>query len=235
MKRYVFTFFVFSGMFLLGGCSDTVDSLIGTSGGPLSAETIAQGLQEALEVGTRNAVRTTSKNGGYLDSTLLHIPMPDQLKKLTSAMRGVGLGGQVDQFETSMNRAAEQAAAKAAPVFLDAIRKMTFADAKKILSGNKTAATDYFRDKTTVDLTTMYKPIVNQTMEKVGAVGLYNSMMQSYLKIPLVKKPQFNLDEYVTGKALKGLFTVVADEEEKIRNNPAARTSALLRKVFASQ
>jgi hypothetical protein len=154
---------------------------------------------------------------------------------MASTLRSIGMGGKVDEFEEKMNRAAEKAAALATPVFVDAIKSMTFDDARKILKGRGSEATDYFRDKTTAPLTKAYAPIVRRQMETVGAVREYNKLMERYKKIPLVPKPKFDLDEYVTAKALEGLFKVVGEEERKIRENPAARTTELLRKVFARQ
>jgi Protein of unknown function (DUF4197) len=218
---------------LLAGCSAA--SLLGEVGGgkqELSLQTIVAGLKEALKVGTRNAVKTTSKTDGYWKSARIRIPMPPELEKMSSTLRKIGLGGKVDEFEKKMNQSAERAAALATPIFIDAIKSMTFNDARNILKGSKTEATDYFRGKTTAPLARVYAPIVRSQMEKVGAVKEYNRLLKRYNAIPLVPKPKFDLDEYVTRKALQGLFTVVADEERKIRERPAARTTELLRKVF---
>jgi len=225
--------FLLAGALALAGCSGLADTLGGSwKGGRLSLETIVAGLREALRVGSGNAVQTTSKEGGYWKNAAIRIPMPAELEKLATTLRGLGMGGQVDAFERKMNEAAERAAAKAAPVFIDAIKEMTFEDARKILRGEKTAATDYFRVKTSARLKELYQPVVRKQMKKVGAVRLYNKLLGRYTKIPFVPKPQVSLDDYVTGKALEGLFTVVAEEERKIRENPAARTTELLRKVF---
>ena len=209
-------------MFFAPGCV-TTESILGPLRGsePLGLETVVAGLKEALRVGTRNAE--------------IRIPMPEKLERMGAALRRVGFGGRVDAFERRMNEAAERAAREATPIFVDAIKQMTFRDAKEILRGEKTAATDYFRDKTTDPLTGLYRPVVKKHMDALGVVELYNRLLARYLKIPLVPKPTVSLEEYITAKALAGLFHVVAEEEQKIRENPAARTTALLRKVFAGQ
>jgi len=223
-------------MFFAPGCV-TTESILGPLRGsePLGLETVVAGLKEALRVGTRNAVRATSKDGGYWRNAEIRIPMPEKLERMGAALRRVGFGGRVDAFERRMNEAAERAAREATPIFVDAIKQMTFRDAKEILRGEKTAATDYFRDKTTDPLTGLYRPVVKKHMDALGVVELYNRLLARYLKIPLVPKPTVSLEEYITAKALAGLFHVVAEEEQKIRENPAARTTALLRKVFAGQ
>jgi hypothetical protein len=219
---------------LLAGCADLLGS-IGGGDRALSLDTIVAGLKEALRVGTGNAVRSTSKADGYWANAAIRIPMPPELQKFGSALRGLGLGQSVDSFEKRMNQAAEQAAVEAAPVFLDAIKQMTFDDARRILKGQATEATDYFRGKTTDPLKAKYRPMVRAQMEKVGAVREYNALMERYRKIPLAPKPKFDLDEYVTAKALDGLFLVLGQEERRIRENPAARTTELLRTVFGAR
>jgi hypothetical protein len=201
----------------------------------LNLETITAGLREALQVSTRKSVAQTSKEGGFQNNPLIRIPMPEKLDKLGSALRAVGLGSVVDDFEQRMNIAAEQAAAQATPVFIDGIKQMTFADAKSILKGDDTAATDYFRRVGETRLQEVFRPIATAQMEKVGAVSTYNKLLTAYRKLPFSAEPQFSLEEYVTGKSIDGLFHVLAEEEKKIRKDPAARTSALLRQVFGSR
>lgn len=226
---------ILAGTLLLAGCSGTAFLEGIKKDKALSLQTIIDGLKEALRVGTDNAVKTTSRKGGYLNNAAIRIPMPPELDKLGSTLRRIGMGKRVDKFEAKMNEAAEKAARQAAPVFIDAIKQMTFEDAKKILRGRDREATDYFQAKTTDPLKKLYAPIVRRQMEKVGAVRGYNDLMARYNRIPLVPKLKFDLDEYVTTKALAGLFKVVGDEESKIRKDPAARTTELLRKVFARQ
>lgn len=244
MKTRKMLVLAFSGLVVLTGC-ETMDlgkvgsmlgSLGGTAGGPLSLETIIAGLKEALTVGTRNTVSQTSKTGGYALNPTIRIPLPQELQTVGSTLRKIGFGSTVDEFEAKMNEAAEQAAAQAAPVFIDAVRQMTFEDAKNILSGADTAATDYFRAKTSARLAEMYRPIVAKYTDQAGAAKAYKGIMDRYSKIPLVPKPQFaSLDEYVTGKSINGLFLILAGEEAKIRKDPAARTTELLRQVFGKK
>jgi hypothetical protein len=213
---------------LAGGVLDVLRS----GDRPLTLDTIAAGLKEALEVGTQNAADMTSKPGGFSKNPALFISVPEKLEKVTKAMRRVGLGSLVDNWEQKMNLAAEQASSQAASVFISAIKQMTFKDAKEILNGTDTAATDYFREKTQDQLRRLYAPIVHKHMESVGAVKVYNDLMGRYNAIPLVPKQNFDSEAYVTQGALDGLFKVLADEEKKIRQDPAARTTELLKRVF---
>lgn len=198
----------------------------------LNVETISSGLKDALAIGTKNAVAQTSREGGFSGNPALFISVPDKFNKVAGTIRKIGFGHLVDNFEAKMNQAAEAASSKATPVFIDAIKKMNFEDAKTILQGQETAATDYFREKTEEELRELFAPIVSGALSQLGTVDVYNTIMEKYASIPYVSKPNFNLEKYVTQKALEGLFTVVAEEERKIRENPAARTTKLLRKVF---
>jgi hypothetical protein len=198
----------------------------------LSDAKIGSGLKEALKVGTENAVNLTGKIDGYFLNQAIKILMPEKLKFFEKGLRAVGYGPQVDDFVLSMNRAAEKAAPAAKQIFWDAVGEMTFDDARKILSGSDTAATEYFKDKTTDRLTATFKPIVDKSMNEVGVTRQYNELVARYESIPFVKKESFDLDQYVVTKALGGLFYMVGEEEKKIRKNPAARTTDLLKEVF---
>lgn len=225
---------------LISGCTGSagnfsLDDLLGDLGGDLDEKTVAAGLKEALRVGTERTVDRTGKVDGFFGNQILRIVMPDELKTAASALRTVGMNEQVDQFELAMNRAAERAAGEAATVFIDAVSAMTVMDAFSILQGDETAATDYFYGKTSDELRGRFGPIVQEKMGEVGLYNSYNSLMDKYTSLPFVEKPVIDLDSYVTEKALSGLFTVLADEEKKIRHDPAARTTALLRKVFADE
>ena len=214
---------------------DSVNSLLAAGSGELDINTIASGLKEALKVGTERASGQLAKKGGYSSDPLLRIPVPPELEKVASTMRKVGLGALVDTLEGKMNTAAETAAGKAKPLFWDAIKQMTFQDARNILQGDDTEATDYFRAKIGGRLRDMYGPIVEQHLNSVGAVKTYNQLVDRYAALPFTKKPSFDLESYATEKALDGLFSVLAVEEKRIRENPAARTTELLRRVFARQ
>jgi hypothetical protein len=198
----------------------------------LSDAKIGSGLKEALKVGTENTVNLTGKTDGYFLNQAIKILMPEKLRNFEKGLRAVGYGPQVDEFVLSMNRAAEQAAPFAKQIFWDAIGEMTFEDAKNILSGHETAATDYFKSKTTDKLTVAFRPPVDQAMNDVGVTRQYKELVGRFQTIPFVKSESFDIDHYVVSKALDGLFHVLGEEERKIRTNPAARVTDLLKEVF---
>jgi hypothetical protein len=195
---------------------------------------VAAGLKEALAVGTGNAVQTLSKSNGYFGDAAVKILLPQKLQTAAEVLKKAGYQKEVDDLILSMNRAAEQAAPKARPIFEDAVKKMTFEDTQKILNGGNTAATDYFKAKTTPQLTDAFKPVVADSMNQAGVARSYKALTDRYTAmVPFGKMDSIDLDSYVTGKSLDGLFLKVGQEEAKIRTNPAARTTDLLKKVFA--
>jgi len=198
----------------------------------LSDAKIGSGLKEALKVGTENTVNLTGKIDGYFLNQAIKILMPEKLRNFEKGLRAVGYGPQVDEFVLSMNRAAEQAAPFAKQIFWDAVGEMTFEDARKILSGHETAATDYFKSKTTDKLTVAFRPVVDRTMNEVGVTRQYKELVGRFQAIPFVKTESFDIDQYVLTKALDGLFYVLGQEERKIRTNPTARVTDLLKEVF---
>jgi hypothetical protein len=198
----------------------------------LSDAKIGSGLKDALKIGTENAVGLTGKTDGYFLNEAIKILMPEKLRTVEKGLRAVGYGSQVDEFVLSMNRAAEQAAPAAKDIFWNAIGEMTFEDVRKIWSGNETAATDYFKRKTTDKLTAAIRPVVEKTTNEVGVTQQYKELVGKYESIPFVKKETFDIDGYVVSKALDGLFHVVGEEERKIRTNPQARVTDLLKDVF---
>jgi len=198
----------------------------------LGDDKIVSGLKEALSVGTENAVNLTGNTDGFLKNTAIKILLPEKLQSMDKALRFAGFGPQVDEFVVSMNRAAEQAAPLAKPIFKDALTSMSFDDAKKILRGGDTAATDYFKNKTQDQLSTAFKPEVEKAMNQVGVTAQYKELVGQYTTLPFVTVPAFDLDNYVVGKSLDGLFYTLAEEEKKIRTNPAARVTDLLKEVF---
>jgi len=207
----------------------------GEKGSGLSDVKIGSGLKEALKIGTENAVGFTGKKDGFFLNQAIKILMPEKLRTFEKGLRAVGYGPQVDELVLSMNRSAEKATPFAKQIFWDAIGEMTFDDVKKIFSGNDTAATDYFKGKTTNKLTDVFKPIVSNSMNEVGVTRQYKELVGRYESIPFVKKESFDLDQYVVTKALDGLFHMVGEEETKIRKNPTARTTDLLKEVFGSK
>jgi len=206
----------------------------GTAGG-LTSSDIASGLKEALRVGVTNGSAQASKVDGYFKNPLLKIAFPPEAQNIANKLRQIGFSKQVDQFELSMNRAAEDAAKKAAPVFVKAITSMSIQDAVGILQGSDDAATQYLRRTSGQQLVTEFTPIIDSTLKKNNATRYYSDLVNTYNKIPFVKKENPNLTEYATNKAVDGLFILVAQEEKKIRENPAARVTDLLKRVFSKQ
>jgi len=196
---------------------------------------VAGGLKEALTIGTGNAVSLVSVTNGYFGNQAIKILMPDRIRKVADVLGKVGYQAQVDEFVLSMNRAAEKAAPQAKSIFVDAIKEMTIEDAKQILNGGDTAATDFFKEKTSDRLYEAFKPIVSSSVDEVGATRKYKEMMEEYTALPFMKAESFDLDRYVTNKALDGLFFMVGQEETKIRTNPAARVTDLLKTVFGGK
>ena len=201
----------------------------------LSEVKIGDGLKQALQVATEKSVSLTGRPNGYFSNAAIKILMPEKLQTVEQGLRMVGYGPQVDQFVLSMNRAAEQAAPAAKQIFVDAITSMSFDDAKKILAGGDTAATEFFKTKTTDKLTAAFKPVVDKTMAQTGVVQQYQALMGRFDAIPFMRSQTFDIDGYVVGKALDGLFHVIGEQETLIRTNPAARTTELLREVFATK
>jgi hypothetical protein len=203
-------------------------------GAPMPGDAkIGAALKQALQVGTENAVTLTGRTDGYFTNKAIKILMPERLRTVERGLRTVGYGAEVDALVLSMNRAAERAAPGAKRIFWDAIGKMTIDDAQRILQGTPTAATDYFKEKTSTPLTQAFQPIVERAMNEVGTVRQYNELLGLAKAIPFLKTESYDLDHYVVGKALDGLFHVVGEEERKIRTDPAARVTDLLREVFA--
>ena len=205
-----------------------------TSGGSAQESgTVASGLKEALSVGTKNAVGLLSKKDGYFGNEAVKILLPENIRRVGDALRIAGYQKEVDAFVLSMNRAAEKAAPKAADIFAGAIRSMSIDDAQRILGGGNTAATEYFKSKTSTQLFDAFKPDISQSMNEVGVTKAYKAMTDRYTTMmPFAKMDSLDLDKYVTNKSLDGLFHMVGQEETKIRTNPAARTTELLKKVF---
>jgi hypothetical protein len=183
-------------------------------------------------VGTGNAVALTGRPDGYFRNETIKILMPPKLRTLERGLRTAGLGRQVDDFILSMNRAAERSAPLAKGIFWNAIREMSFDDARHILGGGDTAATEYFRGKTSGELTTAFRPVVEQAMNEVGASRRWEELMRRARSVPFVRAQALDINAYVVTQALDGLFHVLSEEERKIRTDPAARVTSLLKEVF---
>jgi hypothetical protein len=211
-----------------------IDKMIGGGGSSaLSNDDIISGLKEALNVGSNNAGQKLSKPDGFFKDAAIKILMPDEAKKVESSLRNVGMGKQVDNAILSMNRAAEDASKEVAPIFLAAIKGMSFQDAMGILKGGDFAATDYLKGRTTSSLTEKFRPIIENSLKKVDATKHWNTVFSNYNRFSS-EKVNTDLVAYVTEKALAGLFYQVGLEEQKIRKDPVARTSDILKKVFAN-
>jgi len=204
----------------------------GSAGAGLSDAKIGAGLKEALQVATEKTVSLTGKTDGYFANQAIKILMPEKLRSFETGLRAVGYGGQVDELVLGMNRAAERAAPRAKQIFFDAIGDMSFDDARKLLNGGDTAATEYFRGKTTPRLTTAFRPVVEQSMSQVGVSRQYKDLVARFDSIPFAKSQAFDLDGYVVDRGLGGLFAVLGEQEKQIRTNPTARATDLLKEVF---
>lgn len=224
-----------SGGGIFGKVLKAVTSGASGTGSGLSSIDIASGLKEALQIGISKGSDQASAVNGYFKNPLLKIAFPPEAQKVASTLRQIGLSKQVDQFELSLNRAAEDAAKKAKPVFIKAITSMSIQDAVGILRGQNDAATQYLRRTSGQQLVSEFTPIIDSTLKKNNATKYYSELVNTYNKVPFVQKVNPDLTQYATNKAVDGLFILVAQEEQKIRENPAARVTDLLKKVFSKQ
>ena len=196
---------------------------------------VAQGLKEALTVGISKGAQQGAQENGYYGNPKLRIPFPPEVQRVEQRLRQIGLGSEVDKFVLTLNRGAEEAAKEAKPVFVQAIKSMTIQDAWNILRGDDNAATQYLMRTTSGELRTRFQPIVAQALQNVNATRHYGELVNTYNRLPGVQKVNPDLEAYATDKAIEGLFVLVAEEEKNIRENPVARTTELLRRVFAKQ
>lgn len=202
---------------------------------PLTTTDVAQGLKEALIKGISTGSDLVSQVDGYFKNPEIKIPFPPEVQKVEDRLRQIGLGSEVDKFVMTLNRGAEDAAKEAKPIFVEAIRSMTIEDAWSILRGEDDAATQYLKRTTSGLLKERFKPIIKNSLNKVNATKYYGEIVNRYNQIPLVQKVNPDLDDYATDKAIEGLFVMIAKEEKNIRENPVARTTDLLKRVFGSQ
>ncbi|MEO9476116.1 MAG: DUF4197 domain-containing protein [Cyclobacteriaceae bacterium] len=201
----------------------------------LTSEQVAQGLKQALEKGISEGSEEASKVNGYLGNPSIKIPFPPEVQKVESKLRQIGLGGQVDKFVETLNRGAEEAAKDAKPIFVAAIKGMTIQDAWNILKGEDNAATMYLQKTTSDELRAKFSPVIKSALDQTNATKYYSDIINTYNKIPLLEDVNADLQGYATDKALEGLFYLIAQEEQKIREDPVARTTDLLKKVFKEQ
>jgi hypothetical protein len=237
------TIFAITFLFLHSACSAqnklldkakkaVKESVVNPTSAVPSNEEIISGLKEALSNGAKSSADVASKLDGFNKNPIIFIPFPPEAQKMKKKLIDLGMQGKVTEFETSMNRAAEEAAKDAAPIFINAVKNMNVSDGMKILKGSDTAATQFLRENTYVSLVETFKPTVKAAIEKVGVTKYWTPLANTYNKIPLVEKQNPDLDAYVTQLAAQGLFKLIREEESKIRKDPALRMSELLKKVF---
>lgn len=203
--------------------------------GIISNADIAAGLKEALDKGIDKQVTKLTATDGFYKNEMVKILLPEELQKVDKGLRQVGLGSLADEGLKMMNRAAEDAVKEATPIFVTAIKDMTFNDARNILMGNDRSATTYLQNSTSTQLYAKFNPVIKSSFSKVGADKVWTNIITKYNALPLTENVNPDLTDYVTNKALDGVFTMIAVEEKEIRNNINERTSALLKKVFALQ
>lgn len=207
----------------------------GTAEKPLTTAEVGDGLKEALINGISKGSDQVSQLDGYFKNPEIKIPFPPEVQKVEKTLRDIGLGSEVDKFVMTLNRGAEDAAREAKPIFVSAIKSMTIQDAWAILRGEDNAATEYLKRTTSSQLKSAFKPVIQNSLDKVNATKYYGELVTRYNKIPLVEKVNPNLDDYATDKAIEGLFTMIAKEEKNIRKDPVARTTELLKRVFGAK
>ena len=235
MKVYkIFLVFCFS--FFLTSCAElqtVVDNLPQSTG--IDNTTIASGLRQALDKGIEKQVSKLTQKDGFYKNQLVKIVMPSELQKVDKALRTIGLSSLADEGIKALNRAAEDAVKTATPIFVDAVKGLTFSDAKNILLGANNSATNYLETRTTQALYSKFNPVIENSFSKVGADQIWTNLINKYNSIPLVKKVNPDLTDYVTTQALSGVFTMIAKEEKDIRTKVSSRTTNLLRQVFVLQ
>ncbi len=221
---------------LISSSCDELSGLISTpAAGPPTQSEIAAGLKEALIIGAQNSVLKTAVENGFYGNSLIKIPFPPEADKVAEKAREFGFDRQVDQFVETMNHGAEKAAAKAAPIFTDAIKGMSFNDVYQIWQGEDDAATEYLRENTLNELQNEFRPVIKGALEEVEITKYWNPLINTYNQIPFTAKLNPNLEDYVLEETLNGLFLVLAQEEARIREDPAARVTDLLQRVFGYQ
>ena len=237
MKRIAIAFTVLLSACTSAQINQTLGDVNKTLGSqtPLTTQEVAAGLKEALVKGISNGADLVSQLDGYFKNPTIKIPFPPDVKRVEDRLRQIGLGGEVDKFVMTLNRGAEDAAKEAKPIFIEAIKQMTIDDAWSILRGEQDAATQYLKRTTSSLLKQKFKPVIQNSLNKVNATRYYSDIVTRYNQIPLVQKVNTELDDYATDKAIEGLFIMIAKEEANIRANPVARTTELLKRVFGAQ
>ena len=232
MKKFYLFFFIlsFTSCAELQQIADQIPQQ-----GTITNTEIAGGLKQALNKGIDLQVSKLTEEGGFFRNELVRITLPPELQKVDRTLRDVGLDALADEGLMVLNRAAEEAVKEATPIFVNAVQEITFADARNILLGSDTAATAYLSDKTSEELYSKFNPVIKESLDKVGATQIWSNLIQRYNALPLTSRVNPDLPDYVTEEALEGVFTMISLEEQKIRNDLSARTTSLLKKVFALQ
>lgn len=237
MKKIFFTISLFATILSssaqnIGTILQQAGSILNGSGVSVSNTDIVNGLKEALTVGANNSSKKAAAFNGFYQNPLIKIPFPKEAKVMQDVLLQAGMKKQVENFTRTLNRAAEDAAKDAAPIFINAITSMNIADGVSLLKGGDNAATEFLKGKTSAELKAKFLPVIQSSLKKVNITKYWNPLVTKYNKIPLVQKMNPNLEDYVTTKALEGLFKLLSEEELKIRKDPSARISDLLKKVF---
>ncbi|MEG9328529.1 Protein of unknown function [Salinimicrobium catena] len=233
MKKYLLVFIV--PLFL--GCAELqqIADNLPTEGGYVSNAEVAAGLRQALNFGIEKQVSKLTEEDGFFRNELVRITLPPELQKVDRTLRDVGLDALADEGLKVLNRAAEDAVKEATPIFVNAVKEITFTDARNILTGSDKAATTYLENKTTAQLYSKFNPVISNSLDEVGATQVWANIIDRYNALPLTSSVNPDLPDYVTNEALEGVFTMIAIEEKEIRNNFSARTTELLKRVFALQ
>jgi hypothetical protein len=237
MKQLLIALLVVAHLNTFGQLDELINDAKKAVGAPksLTKEEVANGLKEALVNGITKGTDLTSKMDGYFKNPEIKIPFPKDVKKVEDKLRQLGMGSEVDRFVLTLNRGAEEAAKEAKPIFISAIKQMSIDDAFAVLKGQPDAATQFLKRTTSAQLKEKFKPVVQANLDKVNATKYYGDLISNYNRIPFISKVNPNLNDYATDMAIQGLFTMIAKEEKSIRQDPAARTTDLLKKVFGSK
>ena len=225
---------LFTLIFQFFGCSELQQVVNQLPQGMGNTE-IANGLKEALTVGIEKQVSKLTKPDGFFKNELVRILLPEELQKVDKTLRDIGLGNLADEGLRVLNRAAEDAVSEATPIFVNAVKNISFTDAKQILMGSDDAATKYLSSSTSTDLYNKFKPVIENSFQKVGADKIWENLITRYNNLPMTKDVNPNLTDYVTNEALEGVYTMIALEEKEIRSKVASRTTDTLKKIFALQ
>jgi hypothetical protein len=234
MIKRLFTVLIFINLTACAELQQVVDA-IPQSGGVISNADMASGLRQALDLGIEKQVTKLTQTDGFYKNDLVKILLPAELQKVDKGLRDIGLGNLADEGLKVLNRAAEDAVKEATPIFVNAVKDITFDDAKTILLGDDNAATQYLTTKTQTELYSKFQPVINSSFSKVGADQIWTNLINKYNAIPFTSDVNPDLTDYVTSEALKGVYTMIAVEEKEIRTKTTSRTTELLKKVFALQ